>query len=371
MSFMPTNAAQPSRADSSAVLSSTRVVFITRKWGPAVGGMETYCERLTQELAKLHRVDVIALKGRANGQPPSALKLLMFPITVLRSLARLRDEPAIIHLGDMAIWPLGLLAWAFFPRASLVLSAHGTDVAYGARAGLRGSLYALYQRIGTRLMSRARVIANSRATRDRLQAIGWRSDAVVALATDLRAEPTDDYDPNCIVFAGRLVRRKGLGWFVREVLPLLPGAMRVRVIGTRWDEAENAALSHHRVEFLGPKSQAELTRHFAKAACVIVPNIEMENGEYEGFGLIAPEAASAGGVVLAAASGGLTDAVIDGETGFLLPSGDAQSWAAKIAVVTGWSAQERQAFLASSQLAAQTQYSWSRVAAETSAAYSD
>lgn len=367
MSRLPTDLS----AAQDTAKSSERVLFITRKWGPAVGGMETYCERLTQELAKLQPVDVIALRGRANGQPPSAMSLLLFPFTVLGHLIATKSKPAIIHLGDMAVWPLGVLALAFFPSARIVLSAHGTDVAYGARGGLRGSLYAAYQRLGAHLLSKARVIANSRATRERLTAIGWHSDAVVPLATDLRCEPAADFDPRRIVFAGRLVRRKGLSWFVREVLPLLPDTIRLSVIGTRWDEAENTALEHQQVDFLGPKPQSELAQHFAKATCVIVPNIEIDNGEYEGFGLVAPEAASAGGVVLAASSGGLKDAVVDGETGFQLAPGDAEAWAAKITEIAGWSAQERREFVSRSQELAHSYYSWSRVAAETCAAYSD
>ncbi|UAB79454.1 glycosyltransferase family 4 protein [Erythrobacter sp. SCSIO 43205] len=347
----------------------SRVLFITRKWGPAIGGMETYCERLTEELAKLAPVDVVALKGRANGSPPSAFSLLFFPFSVLWVLFSTRQRPSVVHLGDMAIWPLGLLALAFFPSAQLVLSAHGTDVAYGARGGLKGSLYSQYLRIGSRLLRRASVIANSRATKARLQKIGWNCSAVVPLATDLRSDATTDYNPKTLLFAGRLVTRKGLGWFVREVLPLLPRDVRLSVIGTRWDASEESALEHPQVDFHGGMPQADLARRFAEAACVIVPNIEPENGEYEGFGLIAPEAASAGGVVIASASGGLTDAVREGETGFLVEAGNRQAWAAKIAEVLDWEAATRRQFIASSQEVAQSHYAWERVAKETAAVY--
>ena len=250
-----------------------------------------------------------------------------------------------------------------------MLSAHGTDVAYGARGGLKGSLYSLYLRFGSALLRRASVIANSRATKMRLEKIGWNCNAVVPLATDLRGEPRADYNPKELLFAGRLVTRKGLSWFVREVLPLLSQDVRVTIIGTRWDASEESALAHSQVDFLGGMPQADLAQRFAKAACVIVPNIEPENGEYEGFGLIAPEAASAGGVVIASASGGLTDAVRDGETGFLVEAGNAQAWAAKIAEVLEWDAEARRRFTAQSQELAQSHYAWERVAQETASVY--
>ena len=362
------DAAVPS-SQAKAPTKAPRVLFITRKWGPAIGGMETYCERLTEELAKLQPVDVVALKGQEDGSPPSVSSLVLFPFTVLRTLFRTRERPSSVHLGDMAIWPLGPLALAFFPKAQIVLSAHGTDVAYGARGGLKGRLYSLYLRLGSALLRKASLIANSHATKARLQEIGWNCSAVVPLATDLRAKTSADYNPKELLFAGRLVARKGLGWFVREVLPLLPQDIRVTVVGTRWDTAEESALEHSQVDFLGGMPQADLAKRFAKAACVIVPNIEPENGEYEGFGLIAPEAASAGGVVLASASGGLTDAVRDGETGFLIEAGNAQAWAAKIAEVLEWDAETRGNFIANSQEVAQSHYAWSRVAEETARVY--
>ncbi|MGH9672585.1 MAG: glycosyltransferase, partial [Bryobacteraceae bacterium] len=45
----------------------------------------------------------------------------------------------------------------------------------------------------------------------------------------------------------------------------------------------------------------------------------------EPFGLVAPEAMMRGTAVIASASGGLPESVVDGETGLLFPPGDAQS----------------------------------------------
>ncbi|KEO90883.1 hypothetical protein EH31_07550 [Erythrobacter longus] len=353
----------------SSLEAGARVLFITRKWGPAVGGMETYSERLTQEVAKLQTVDVIALQGRDNGLPPSITSLLFFPVTVFGRLFRAQHKPQIIHLGDMAIWPLALMALFFFPSARVVLSAHGTDVSYGARGGIKGGLYNLFLKLGSALLSKARVIANSNATKTRLEQIGWQCNAVVPLATDLRCEPKSDFNPKQLLFAGRLITQKGLSWFVRDVLPLLPDDLRLTVVGTVWDESEKAALDHPQVEFLGRMPQSKLTQSYAQAACVIVPNIERENGEFEGFGLVACEAASSGGLVLAADTGGLRDAVKDGETGFLIEAGNAQKWAAKIAQVLSQGAEKRAQFLVRSQSIAQSHYSWARVAEQTAEIY--
>ncbi len=50
----------------------------------------------------------------------------------------------------------------------------------------------------------------------------------------------------------------------------------------------------------------------------------------EGFGLVTVEAAVRGTMVLAADIEGIRDAVIDGQTGFLLPSGRPEEWIERI-----------------------------------------
>jgi glycosyltransferase involved in cell wall biosynthesis len=329
--------------------------------------METWSHRMAEELARLGPVEVVALPGRSDGRPPSVARLLEFPFTALRRFAAMAAKPGIVHLGDLALWPLGILAW-LAPGSTLAISAHGTDVSYHRRGGLKGGLYGAYLRMGARLFPRARVIANSRATADAAEETGWRVAAIVPLATDLTAPAAHGHDGS-VLFAGRLVARKGFGWFAREVLPLLPATIRVKVAGTAWDAGENAALDNPRVDFLGPLHAGALARAYASALCVVVPNIELANGEFEGFGLVACEAAACGGVVLAASTGGLIEAVRDGHTGLLLPPGDAPEWSAAIERVMGWSEAERAQFTDRARTAARTHYAWPRVARETVAAY--
>lgn len=342
------------------------ILFVTRKWAPAVGGMETYSLCFSQALARSAPVDVVALPGRADGMPPSPLALLGFPFTILRRWLARKRRPAVLHLGDMALWPVGLLAGR---DGKIVLSAHGTDVAYHRRGGAKGLLYGLYLKLGARMLRDATVIANSHATRDVAAETGWRSAAVVPLATDIRGTPAGGRHNGRILFAGRLVERKGCAWFIRNVLPLLPRDIELDIAGTVWTDAERQALADDRVRFLGPLAGEDLARAYAQAMCVVVPNIRVASGEYEGFGLVAPEAAAAGGVVLAARCDGLTDAVIDGETGLLVEAGDPEAWRDAILAAAGWDEAERKRFVDRSMQTAARHFNWDRVAAQTLAAY--
>src|SRR5690606_8157306 len=142
---------------------------------------------------------------------------------------------------------------------------------------------------------------------------------VIPLATDLRGSDTFPVHDYSLLFAGRLVERKGCLWFVENVLPLLPGKIHLKVAGPIWDKAEAAVLRHPRVTYLGCLNRSDLVDAYRNSLCVIAPNIEPASGEFEGFGLVAVEAPAAGGIMLAAATGGLLEAIIDGETGFLIP----------------------------------------------------
>jgi glycosyltransferase involved in cell wall biosynthesis len=262
-----------------------------------------------------------------------------------------------------------LLAWTRRPRSAIVLSAHGTDVSFPRRKTLKGRLYGAYLWLGARLLRHAALIANSSATAAVAAETGWRTAKVIPLATSVESDAPPQEHGSDLLFAGRLVERKGLAWFVRHVLPLLPEEIGLKVAGTVWDEAERVALAYPRVAYLGALNADGLIEEYRRALCVIVPNIQPPSGEFEGFGLVAPEAAAAGGVVLAAATGGIVDAVRDGETGFLVPSGNAEAWAKKIVEVAQWTPPARLSFVEHSMGRARQIFSWSRVVDDVISVY--
>ncbi|MFZ7087693.1 glycosyltransferase [Curtobacterium sp. RRHDQ10] len=79
-----------------------------------------------------------------------------------------------------------------------------------------------------------------------------------------------------------------------------------------------------RVQFVGPQSRPDLAMLFRGSSIVLVPS------HSETYGLVALEGSASGVPVVAAAAGGLREAVVDGETGVVLESRDADDWAAAI-----------------------------------------
>ena len=340
--------------------------FITRKWEPAVGGIETYCVRLCAELAKQNRLDIIALAGKENGDAPGIWQLLTFGLGTVFKL--LYAKPArIVHLGDVSIWPLGWLAQLRHRNSRIILSAHGSDLSFARRKGFASKLYGFYIRFGARRLSRATLIANSDWIASLAKDTGFKNVCTVALATDIKVPdkaefPTGQHNGK-LFFAGRIVKAKGLSHFVNTVLPLLSQPLKIRVAGTIWDEEEAAVLKSPRVEYLGVLDQDALASQYANALCVVVPSVGPE-----GFGLVAAEASAAGGLVLAADHSGLAQ-TCTADIGFVADVQTPEAWARQLDMFAGWSQKQRIAFISQSKKVALLRFSWARVAKETQKAY--
>jgi len=147
-------------------------------------------------------------------------------------------------------------------------------------------------------------------------------------------------DADVLLFAGRIQPLKGPDVLLRAVAALLERepARRARTVvpivggpsGSGLDKPQALAdLAAHLgiadvVRFVPPVTQAELARWYAAATLVAVPSYN------ESFGLVAVEAEAAGTPVLAAAVGGLTTAVRDGDSGLLVEGHRTADWAAAL-----------------------------------------
>jgi D-inositol-3-phosphate glycosyltransferase len=147
-----------------------------------------------------------------------------------------------------------------------------------------------------------------------------------------------------ILFVGRIEPLKGIDTLLRAIALLAPempcwrDELSVVIIGgapgAGIDQvnAELARLERLRTElgiedlvtFQGAKDQDRLVYYYSAAEMTVMPS------HYESFGMVALESMACGTPVVASKVGGLAFNVQDGQTGFLVPDGDAEVLASRI-----------------------------------------
>jgi len=317
------NWAAPRMVDGEGPIRNTNAEtwFVTRKYPPRIGGMELLSWELTTRFAKRRRTRVFSLRH-------SSLLLPLFLVRCALSIVAggTRRRIAILHLGDPVLAPLGRLAKLF--GIPVCVTVHGLDITYP---------HPMY-RIWLRMFFHGfdAYVCISRATREAAIASGVPEShtRIVGLGVALPPAATSEREADLLLFVGRLVRRKGLEWFVRDVLPKIAErrpAVRLAVVGAGPEgrairQAAVAAGVADRIEWLGAVTHTERASLLLRATVCIAPNVDVP-GDVEGYGVVALEAAASGCALVAADLHGLRDAIVDGEGGLLIAAGDADVWA--------------------------------------------
>ena len=156
---------------------------------------------------------------------------------------------------------------------------------------------------------------------------------VIPYFVDRPSEPSGPSSGRTILFAGRIVRDKGLDVLVEALSLRGDSWSRCLVIGEGWDENRIRRLANRRgvgakVVFLGPLPRKEVRDELGKAHVVVVPSRWPEP-----FGIIGLEAMAAGRPVVASNVGGIPEWLDDGRTGILVPPGDAKALAGALTVL--------------------------------------
>ncbi|WP_199514854.1 glycosyltransferase [Nucisporomicrobium flavum] len=186
------------------------------------------------------------------------------------------------------------------------------------------------------------------------------------------AEPRDADRPR-ILTVGRLVERKGYEDLIRA-LPSVPNAELVVVGGPpdgRLDDdpyarrlralADSCRVSG-RFHLAGPAGSADMPRWYRSA------DVLAAAPWYEPFGLTPLEAMACGVPVVGTAVGGLTDTIVDGMTGDLVPARDFRSLGSALRRLLA-DDMRRVSYAAAAADRALHSYSWRRIAARLTAVY--
>jgi phosphatidylinositol alpha-1,6-mannosyltransferase len=314
-------------------------LLVTNDFPPKTGGIQSYLYELWRRLPVGDAtVMTTAYPGAAEWDAAQPFRIVRVPERQLwptAALARRIDDVAREVGADVVFldpwFPLGALG----PRiraAPYAVIVHGAEVTVYARVpGARAAG-------GRALRGAAGVVAaGCYAARAATDAAGAPLRGVVippgvdaerfrpadaASRVDTRARIGLAAERPLVLGVSRLVPRKGFDVLIDAAARLRPDVQLV-IAGDGRDrtrlERRARATAPGRVRFLGAVPDDELPALYACADVFAMPCRERWLGlEAEGFGIVFAEAAACGVPAVAGKSGGSSEAVTDGETGFVV-----------------------------------------------------
>ncbi|XLQ20206.1 MAG: glycosyltransferase family 4 protein [Candidatus Moraniibacteriota bacterium] len=316
--------------------NNLKILFISRAYPPVVGGIENQNYELSQWLPKITPTKTIANTHGKKFLP-------FFLIRLFATLPFTASKYDVILLGDGV---LGIVSWwikLFNKQTKIACIVHGLDLTY------KNTFYQKYW-VNKFIPTCDKLIAVGNQTIIEGVARGINKDKFTFIPNGVHPEKFihDDIDRNeifniigneyrdkkILLTFGRLARRKGVAWFIRNVLPNLSDDITYIVAGTGPDKEniENAIQENHlqkRVIMMGYVDDATRDKIFAGADLFIQANIKVE-GDMEGFGISVIESGVSGIPVLASRLEGLKDAINDGKNGIQVEAENPDDWENKI-----------------------------------------
>jgi phosphatidylinositol alpha-1,6-mannosyltransferase len=336
----------------------TKVLIVTNDYPPRRGGIQSFLHALAQRLPA-DGVVVYAPAWPGAAEFDAALPFpvirhpgsLMLPIpsVAARSCALLAEHGCDRVLFGAAA-PLGLLAPRLRAAGArrIVGITHGHEAGWAALPGARS----LLRRIGDEAdvltylaeyfrIRMARALSADAASRMARLAPGV-DPAEFHRGTGgarIRAELVIAPDRPVVVCVSRMVPRKGQDTLIRAwpaVLARAPDDPLLLLVGDGPYRTQLEALSQQlgvadSVCFTGPVSWDDLPAYYDAGTIFAMPCRTRRGGlDVEGLGIVYLEAAATGLPVIAGDSGGAPDAVLDGETGYVVPGTDTDALADRL-----------------------------------------
>jgi alpha-maltose-1-phosphate synthase len=333
-----------------------RVGLFTREYPPHVyGGAGVHVDYLSRELAREIEVEVhcwgsqnfdlanLHVRGAqpweeiTNGTESkfkSALEALSLNLTQVKSLTGID----IVHTHTWYASMAGYLGKKLY-SIPFVLTTHSLEPLRAWKAEQLGSGYAMSSWMErTAMLDADAIIAVSQGMKadilsaypevrsDRIHVIyngidpaEYQKSSESKALTDYGVDPAVPY----VLFVGRITRQKGVTHLVDAIryLPLetqvvlCAGAPDTPEIAAEMrQKVEEARRGHPRIIWIEKMvTKAEVIQLYSHARVFCCPSI------YEPFGIINLEAMACRTPVVASATGGIREVVVEGETGYLIP----------------------------------------------------
>jgi glycosyltransferase involved in cell wall biosynthesis len=343
-----------------------KLLFLSRAYPPIIGGLENHNYELHSALQKKNHVDsIINKKGK------KALPFFM-PFCTVKALYSLSGYDAVL-LGDGVLALVGWLIKLFRPSVPVICIIHGLDLTYSNR---------IYQYFWIRrfLPKMDKIIAVSHATADAAIDRGIKKSKLDIIPNGINPQcktsppkkkqlegllQTSCQGKIILLTIGRLVKRKGVNWFIKHVMPHLNNQFIYIIAGDGPEKEKiNLAVKEYSLEkqvfCLGFISDDIKTILYSNSDLFIQPNIKV-SGDMEGFGIAVLEANLHKLSVLGSKLEGLQDSIIHKKNGWQVEPENAKAYIRTIKTVTENPRQLSQAGINAQEFCLKT-FSWDKIA---------
>jgi glycosyltransferase involved in cell wall biosynthesis len=324
----------------------TVTTSLAREWTRQGHAVSVMTNRYPRSLPAVEVIDGIRVIRRlypnllpSPGRRPAAVvvkQILSIPLSVFE-LARtwwmvLRARPDAVNVHYLSYPAAYAILAARLARRPVVLSFHGSDVP----ASPYPAAYGWVARWACKLASVVTCNSEDLASYLRRDVAAKDQGKIVVCPFGVDADgPAVESERNAAPYAlvvARLVEKKGVAVAIRamaEIAREQPTGLTLKIVGSGPLDSALRALTRelglsHRIEFLGSRPPHEVRTLMSGSLCVLVPS------HWEAFGVVALESMIAGKPVVAVARGGITEIVVDGGTGMLVPSGDPSAMASAL-----------------------------------------
>ncbi len=308
-----------------------KLLFISRAYPPVVGGIENHNYELAQRFVKSADTTLL-INTRGKKFLPFFL-----PYALIKTVVTAKRYDAILF-GDGVLSVIGFFVVLLTKKPVVASVIHGLDITY------KNSLYQILW-VRMFLPSLTTLIAVSQETKNIAiqHNLPERKIKVIPNGVAIPYQPhrytREDLskllgvateDKVVLLTHGRLAKRKGVEWFIHNVLVTLPSNIHYVISGDGPEKAaiKSAVVLHgleSRVTLLGRIDEVTKLTLLHTIDIFIQPNITVP-GDMEGFGIAVIEATACARLVIASDIEGLTDAIAEGKNGIPLPSGDTHAW---------------------------------------------
>ncbi|MGW3513104.1 glycosyltransferase family 4 protein [Streptomyces sp. NPDC000994] len=345
-----------------------KTLIVTNDFPPRPGGIQAFLHNMALRLDP-ERVVVYAStwkRGREGAEATAAFDaeqpftvvrdrttmLLPTPGATRRAVGLLREH------GCTAVWfgaaaPLGLMAPALRRAGAerLVATTHGHEAGWAQLPAARGLLRRVGEStdtityLGEYTRSRIAAALTPEAAGRMVQLPPGVDEKVFHPGSggdEVRAR-LGLTDRPVVVCVSRLVRRKGQDTLIRampRILAAEPDTVLLIVGGGPYEKELRALAARTgvsgSVRFTGAVPWAELPAHYGAGDVFAMPCRTRRGGlDVEGLGIVYLEASATGLPVVAGDSGGAPDAVLDGETGWVVRGGSPEEAADRVVTLLG------------------------------------